>query len=100
MGAIHEGIREIRDKEGIIMHCRACDTLLSDFESTRRNKNTGEFMDLCNSCYQEVKHIIPSIERKDLMQSRDFDDDLSTEGSDELLYNNYRVHSSFNDINE
>lgn len=82
------------------MHCRACDALLSDFESTRRNKNTGEFIDLCNSCYQEVKHIIPVSERKDLMLSRDFDDNLDTEGTEELLYNNYRVLSSDEYIND
>lgn len=61
------------------MHCRACDTLLSDFESTRRNANTFEFVDLCNSCFKEVKHIIPVIERKDLVTSVDIDDDLDTE---------------------
>jgi len=61
------------------MHCRACDTMLSDFESTRRNANTFEFVDLCNSCFKEVKHIIPVIERKDLVTSVDIDDDLDTE---------------------
>ena len=82
------------------MHCIICDTLLTDFESTRRNRNTGEFMDLCNPCYQEVKHIIPVSERKDLMLSGDFDDPLDTEGTEELLYNNYRVLSSIEDIND
>lgn len=65
------------------MHCLACNTLLSDFESTRRNANTFEFVDLCNSCFKEVKHIIPVIERKDLITSVDIDDDLDTEGEPE-----------------
>lgn len=81
------------------MHCRACDTLLTDFESTRRNANTHEFVDLCNSCFKEVKHIIPVIERKDLALSRDFDDDLSTEGTieDFNVFKDYIVNNTIND---
>ena len=82
------------------MHCQICDTLLTDFEATRRIKDTRVYLDLCNVCFKSIDTHLPIVERKDLMLSRDFDDDLSTEGSDELLYNNYRVHSSFNDINE
>jgi hypothetical protein len=55
------------------MHCRACDALLSDFEATRKNANTFQFLDLCNYCYNEVKEIIPTIDRKDLMTARDVD---------------------------
>ena len=79
------------------MHCRACDTLLSDFESTRRNANTFEFVDLCNSCFKEVKHIIPVIERKDLVTSVDIDDDLDTESQVEN-YIDSKVYKYINDI--
>ena len=81
------------------MHCRACDTLLSDFESTRRNANTFEFVDLCNSCFKEVKHIIPVIERKDLITSVDIDDNLDTEGEPEDYkdFKDYIVHRNFNE---
>jgi hypothetical protein len=81
------------------MHCRACDTLLSDFESTRRNANTFEFVDLCNSCFKEVKHIIPVIERKDLITEEDIDDDLDTEGEPEYYidFKDYIVHRNFNE---
>lgn len=81
------------------MHCRACDTLLSDFESTRRNANTFEFVDLCNSCFSEIKHIIPVIERKDLITSEDIDDDLDTEGEPEDYkdFKDYIVHRNFNE---
>jgi len=81
------------------MHCRACDTLLSDFESTRRNANTFEFVDLCNSCFKEVKHIIPVIERKDLITSVDIDDDLDTEGEPEDYkdFKDYIEHRNFNE---
>lgn len=81
------------------MHCLACNTLLSDFESTRRNANTFEFVDLCNSCFKEVKHIIPVIERKDLITSEDIDDDLDTEGEPEDYkdFKDYIVHRNFNE---
>lgn len=81
------------------MHCRACDTLLSDFESTRRNANTFEFVDLCNSCFKEVKNIIPVIERKDLITSEDIDDDMDTEGEPEDYkdFKDYIVHRNFNE---
>ena len=39
-------IREIN------MRCRACDCLLSDFESTRKDPITGEYEDLCSRCYE------------------------------------------------
>ena len=79
------------------MHCRACDTLVSDFESTRRNANTFEFVDLCNSWFKEVKHIIPVIERKDLVTSVDIDDDLDTESQVED-YIDSKVYKYINDI--
>ena len=72
------------------MHCRACNTFLTDFESTRRNANTWEFLDLCNECFKEVKDIIPVMERKDLITSKDINDDLDTEGPIE----------NYNDIEE
>ena len=82
------------------MRCQICNEVLTDFEATRRIKDTRVYLDLCNVCFKSIDTHLPIAERKDLMLSRDFDDDLSTEGSDELLYNNYRVHQSFNDINE
>lgn len=82
------------------MHCQICDTLLTDFEATRRIKDTRVYLDLCNVCFKSIDTHLPVVERKDLMLSGDFDDPLDTEGTDELLYNNYRVLSSFNDINE
>jgi hypothetical protein len=82
------------------MHCRACDTFLNDFEATRRNKYTHEFIDLCNHCFDEIKGTVPVIERKDLATVGDFDDHLSTEGTEDVLYNNYRVHRSIEDIND
>lgn len=32
------------------MHCKACDTLLSDTDLKRKDKLTGDFLDLCPLC--------------------------------------------------
>ena len=82
------------------MHCQICDTLLTDFEATRRIKDTRVYLDLCNVCFKSIDTHLPVVERKDLMLSGDFDDPLDTEGTEELLYNNYRVHSSDEYIND
>lgn len=41
------------------MRCRACNTVLNDYESTRKDSADG-FVDLCNHCYSHVKYDIPS----------------------------------------
>ena len=53
------------------MRCKACNSLLNDFESTRKSSTTGEFLDLCNSCYRCVSNDVQSIERYDLMDVED-----------------------------
>lgn len=57
------------------MRCKACNTSLNDFESTRKSSVTGEFLDLCNSCYSAVKNDVQAIERYDLMDVEDEIDD-------------------------
>jgi len=44
------------------MHCCCCDRNLSDFESTRKSKSTGEYLDMCNACYRTVQDSVPAIE--------------------------------------
>ena len=78
------------------MHCQACNRLLSDFESTRKHAITFEFLDLCKVCFEDVKTIIPTIDRRELMTEQDFDaddeDDMDTMGNevsleaDDVLY--------------
>lgn len=67
------------------MHCVNCDRLLTDFESTRKHAVTFKFLDLCKVCFEDVKTIIPTIDRRELMTEQDFDtdpdDDLDTEVS-------------------
>jgi hypothetical protein len=57
------------------MHCSCCDRLLTEFESTRRNANTFQFIDLCKICFEDVKPYVPTIDRKDLISEADLDVD-------------------------
>lgn len=56
------------------MRCKACDKALSDFESTRKSIQTGEFIDLCNHCFQHVKDDVNTMENQDLMSITDIFD--------------------------
>lgn len=47
------------------MRCIACDKNLNDFESTRKDLH-GEYLDMCNECYGDIKEDVLSIEREDL----------------------------------
>lgn len=55
------------------MHCRACNKLLSDYESTRKNAVTGQYLDLCKVCFEDVKPFVKVIDRKDLITEADLD---------------------------
>ena len=57
------------------MHCVNCDRLLSDFEATRKHAITFKFLDLCKVCFEDVKTIIPTIDRRELMTEQDLDTD-------------------------
>lgn len=67
------------------MHCTCCNALLSDYESTRKNAITGEYIDLCNDCFSDLKNIVPTKDRKDLLKQSDIDDLMDEEGLD--VYN-------------
>ena len=86
------------------MHCSCCDRLLTEFESTRRNANTFQFIDLCKVCFEDVKAFVPTIDRKDLITEQDLDepdnDDLDTQVSledDDVLYSLYDTHKLSSD---
>lgn len=80
------------------MHCVNCDRLLTDYEATRKHAVTFKFLDLCKVCFDDVKTIIPTIDRKELMTEQDLDEpeddqDLDSRGSledFEDLISNYR----------
>lgn len=51
------------------MRCRCCDRLLSDYESTRKDVVTGEYLDMCNKCFCEsdLPDLIAVDDRDDLV---------------------------------
>lgn len=74
------------------MHCRACDKLLTEYQATLKNAVTGQYMDLCKVCLEDIKPFVKLIDRKDLITEADLDDpeedyndDLDTEVSLEDL---------------
>jgi hypothetical protein len=48
---------------------------LSDFESTRKSANTGEYLDLCNSCFSDIQYDVDAIVREDLREDEQVDED-------------------------
>ena len=62
------------------MRCLSCDTALTDFESTRKYAESGEFVDLCNFCFKEISTSVAVQERLDLMEEADeladFEEDM------------------------
>jgi hypothetical protein len=66
------------------MHCTACDRLLTDYEATRKDAHTFKFIDLCKTCFEDVKPFVSVIDRKDLITEQDLDtmdDDMDTTDS-------------------
>ena len=59
------------------MHCKACDCTLTDFESTRKTVK-GEYLDLCNDCFDDIKGDILVIEREDLRYNDSLEPDEYT----------------------
>ena len=48
------------------MRCVACDCILTDFEATRKSAASGEYLDMCERCFQHIKGCFDVIEREDL----------------------------------
>jgi len=66
------------------MHCTACDKLLTDYEATRKDAHTFKFIDLCKTCFEDIKPFVAVIDRKDLITEQDLDtidDDMDTDSS-------------------
>jgi hypothetical protein len=53
------------------MRCVACNKNLSDFESTRKSAETGEYLDMCNECFFYTEDDIATIDRDDLRSESD-----------------------------
>ena len=53
------------------MRCKDCNELLTDFEATRQDKITGEYLDLCNACFKPLSSVVKVKERYDLLRRKD-----------------------------
>lgn len=65
------------------MRCSCCDRLLNDFESTRKSKVTGEYLDMCNKCYSTVQQDLATTSRNDLPEDEVPDEELDFDPSDD-----------------
>jgi uncharacterized metal-binding protein YceD (DUF177 family) len=55
------------------MRCVCCDAVLSDFDATRKHGVTGQYLDTCSRCLDEINQTLnqegaymQTIDRKDL----------------------------------
>ena len=55
------------------MHCRACDSELTDYESTRKYPGTQTYLDLCGYCYHGLG--VQTEDRPDLPDNVVLDDE-------------------------
>lgn len=72
------------------MRCVCCDAILSDFDATRKHQITGQYLDMCSKCVNEVNDILnedggylATEDRKDLQDRAYFDevdDDIDQQG--------------------
>lgn len=56
------------------MRCKACNTELTDYESTRKSSRSGEFIDLCNTCYKYVNDDVEVVDNPENMSYQDYVD--------------------------
>lgn len=60
------------------MRCLACNCILDDFESTRRYKrddNSLDYVQLCNTDFEWIKDQVRVVERRDLKDESYEDED-------------------------
>ena len=56
------------------MHCIACNCLLTDYETNRKDLE-GRYIDLCSDCYSDVKDDILTTDDDDVffIEKHDYD---------------------------
>jgi hypothetical protein len=82
------------------MHCRACDRLLTEYQSTLKNAVTGQYMDLCKVCLEDIKPFVKLIDRKDLITEADLDDEPEDDLDTEVSLEDLDIHYSYHDTHE
>jgi len=66
------------------MRCVCCNKLLSDYEATLKHGETGQYLDTCSSCLDEIMAEV-DLHVKDnpsLLRKNNTDDDFDEEGID------------------
>lgn len=71
------------------MRCKACDKNLSDRESTRKGLFTGEFLDLCDKCFDTIRDDVEVVDNPYNISSESFEGDETTVTRDENDENCY-----------
>ena len=69
--------------------------MLTDYESTRKNAITRDYIDLCRVCFEDVKGLFPVLERKDLITEADLDPserDVDMDDNEEMDTRDLIVH--------
>ena len=73
------------------MKCKACDTILTDFEASRRSLVTGEYVTLCQVCFSGIKDDVLAFGNPKLM----------TEDDDDQVIDQLDIHfDPFDDIED
>lgn len=76
------------------MKCKSCDEVLTDWEATRKVENTGEYLELCNQCFDDD---VLTIDRSDLMHIEDEKPGLEFEELDEHDYKSLGIDGIYYD---
>jgi hypothetical protein len=70
------------------MRCLACNKILNDFEATRKSAITGEYIDLCNHCFQPVERDVEAVVREDLRDEESFTEDVELDDLQGEIFTN------------
>ena len=79
------------------MRCSCCNKRLSDYETTLKHAETGQYLDTCLDCLSDIAHQVPMPvkARKDLVPNMDIDREV-----DELTEVEYNRYSKDNEEEE
>lgn len=79
------------------MRCSCCNKRLSDYETTLKHAETGQYLDTCLDCLSDIAHQVPMPvkARKDLVPDMDIDREV-----DELTEDEYNRYSKDNEEEE
>jgi hypothetical protein len=65
---------------GVNMRCIACDSGLTDYETSRKSIITGDYINMCSSCFRDIKNDCLAVGNPSLLD--DSEDDTIEDGSD------------------